>query len=1828
MDWSGPVAVELPGPPERPPRSEPPASAHKGDDMPKVIPLSTAPPPEPTLTWAQIERAPMWRRVLTADPDTVPDDVRRAAGADSETDTPEEREYRLLNTVNRSWAVEHLGVSREQVRAEWPSMRRRLARQLEVANTEQEVFTELSLRAQAEPQRQEARRLYEEAYLQALDGETESPVESAPAAGAEPEEAWRADIQTLARERALQDREECRPHMDSLLQAMQAFADVESGTRGRLTVLWHAPELLEAVDDLAALDDRQRSVLYRMLRPELKKRGVEERTLGVAEAMVRNLNRGGVNMGYGIAQGIGNMLVSQIDNLADMTDSAALREFSDKQDKRLRVIEELRNVAHQVAIPIRLEEDSSFIDQLLVDAAGTVPGAAMAFGGPLGLSVLAVSSAGESVAAARQRAPQGDRRLQMAAGCLAGGVQAAIFKGMTALGRRMFDRVIRSFSASVGKGFSGYMAALAKSAYWFTQENVNMLLASRSAQAAELGIQEFAALASDTASNIDWEAFGDNLLDVELNMREAAMNLPFILIAGGRAAWHHFRQPRAILGDGKILDDWGVEPTLRERIMKAPDISTQGSLLEQGLRGSKRWAMFPPEWISGYLGRCLRLLHFDDLKLFDNEHNVRSFLHLPPLRHQVTSLMDSRRAPQTLPPPEETPGLHPHFASRKITDGEKYLRLVRMMYDWYRKSGCADEASAVIPGNPKKRLKFLLPSTRVPSLIPELQQNGLFSPVAERARRGYLAECFSELEQLSYRFLLNAHTVDKLMRLDLSSRELNTMIDNSRMKYLRMVTHEIMRGLRSGDYSQLAERINGFFYRFYGGQRVRLAREKWITSVPLRVFRDLHLPETATDRNMAHYPDELTEQLSINRSTEALVKRVCEILPHMEDFQSYISAGYSPRQCYEMILKHELGEQILDGAYREDPDFLPQTSEASQEEERREYSARNSARFELARQLSDLQLEEVATPDGGKQWRVRRPDGSTTRWKDTREEAINTFSHEYAMRTNVPFGTNQYGKFVREHLMTGGMQFIGALTRSRRGYSGDEALCLLALDDMQKLWMTDASMMPLGLQLGSRFRFNRVPTAYRGVEGMVYRMRGTDSDFYMLDRFRNASPLNLIIARARVYWMRMLNSGWVEPKAVGDFLLEHEAITPSRLSFLLSRGRPFRTYVKKSTWEKMSNKARRKYRLERIRNRYIVDREAMVRGLSDHMAKLSGLIYVANMNRLRTPVSLREWVASSAYREGVKNYRRPTQLAKKFFDQIRAKKDSLSLVRWCNEQATDFLQENAAKIESLRAQSQDAESPLSQAPLYQMTMEMWEPSPEMRREQCWSYLLCGETAFRNLDQRYWNVLRSPMKGWNHLDHESREMVRADFEEVCRKYPVPRDDGGFDSDFDACIQNLQQVLQQYPQLRDYSPGVSDPDEILRLELGTPPSPADPMEYLDDGAERVALSDRPSVQPGGRYVPSTLPPEMADNPRVLPALHFLKAWREYCTSMPTVRDDGIWWQNRRYGGESGARPTGVPETWHVSRPLQGLMQLLDKIAEQYGDKPFEQFGLRIAPLEEGIEEEMFRNMTVYRSNVTPEVQVRLMPGAMVSGKLQRRLPYVVYTICGVPIIERGYWRPAKGEAAMYRNLVGFACHASRSDYDEKMLKGKEFMDYVLDELLYRCQSPENLEAGRLADMSNCELAMHLGQDSNFSESMLNVQPGEMVPAELLAAKLLRELLDYEYGTEPKQAEAELLKLGKLLTDNPSWVEALRDMLRDNGINFSDIRSWDEEIRTIIRDSRALQPVDRTSLPASVEEWETLREIRRQNMPEEVPEEEAEADELSTEEQQLTPASDDDE
>ena len=100
-----------------------------------------------------------WKSVLTGNPATVPTEVSDRCGANDAGLSPEQREYRLCSTINRSWMSDHSEHSRRELMVNWGKYRAELAKELGVADDEREVFVALSVRERDADRRETHSRL-------------------------------------------------------------------------------------------------------------------------------------------------------------------------------------------------------------------------------------------------------------------------------------------------------------------------------------------------------------------------------------------------------------------------------------------------------------------------------------------------------------------------------------------------------------------------------------------------------------------------------------------------------------------------------------------------------------------------------------------------------------------------------------------------------------------------------------------------------------------------------------------------------------------------------------------------------------------------------------------------------------------------------------------------------------------------------------------------------------------------------------------------------------------------------------------------------------------------------------------------------------------------------------------------------------------------------------------------------------------------------------------------------------------------------------------------------------------------------------------------------------------------------------------------------------------------------------------------------------------------------------------------------------------------------------------------------------------------------------
>ena len=578
---------------EEQPLTEAPTAEEELYSLPRSHTPAADPQPAeadmPATTEEEKER--YWQRVLTGNPETVPADVIRQACADDPAVPEEENTYDLLTGINRSWyADHHPEESREELLLRWADVRRSLAEELNVANDEREVFTALADEKPMEERRRLARETYGRAYLAALHGEARPE----PSPGVSPED--REHLQNICR-RAEQDAEEkmarVRPLVDVVADGMDAFIATEQEVAPPLSLRVYGDKmrLMEACYRLAEMPQEDRELLYYMAADKLRKRVKPDSAEpeGFLSTAARSYRRGFTDIGTGLAQGLGHIGVATGRRLGHFLDLPSVNAAADTAEGGLRVLDEIREAAQQDVLPLDLGEGAGLAEQYFVEAMGNVPAAALALCGGVGFGVLGLSGMGQSVSEARRRAPENSQELQLAAGAVGGCVQAGICALMGRVGGKLLEQNLTAFARAHGRGIGAYSLAALRTSGGVAAEGGKMLAAVRLGQAAEQGAQELAAQAEQRASNINWQEFGDNLTDIEANMREAAVNLPFVLMGAGKASLHHFRCRRQLLDPQGGAGEWGLKPEELARIAAEPDALRSSEMMREAIRRTPRW---------------------------------------------------------------------------------------------------------------------------------------------------------------------------------------------------------------------------------------------------------------------------------------------------------------------------------------------------------------------------------------------------------------------------------------------------------------------------------------------------------------------------------------------------------------------------------------------------------------------------------------------------------------------------------------------------------------------------------------------------------------------------------------------------------------------------------------------------------------------------------------------------------------------------------------------------------------------------------------------------------------------------------------------------------------------------------------------------------------------------------------------------------------------------------------------------------------------------------------------------------------------------------------
>ncbi len=1698
------------------------------EEQREPIPLESLTPLPVVNTGRELEKGLYWNSLLSGNLDEVPDAVRQKAGAGDQSLPADEREYRLMSNINRSWMVDHRDMSREQVRSSWPELRQQLTRELGVGDTEAELYTALSLQNQETPVREKVRRLYSEAYQAALSGQEMEL----------PEDDMERQVCREAMSRGLQNRAEYLPLAEEVSEAWGVIKAQESNPVTHYPdFVMGMPGLLKAVDGLADMSGDERARVYAVARSLDSTKQLEEKPAHLGEAMLHSMRRGSSDLGHAALQGIGHLATAVVNTTGKAFESEGLQKLGAAADKRLQTLAELRRVAQGELFPIDLGEESGLMEQMAVDAAGALPGAVAAFAGFPGFALLTLSGTGAAVAEARERASDGRQELQTAAGILGAALQGAIYMGMSRVGAQLLSRTINNFIQASGSGVKGYSLAALKGVGNLTAETAKLLMAGKAAHATELGMQELAAHVDNVASNIDWKSFGDNFVDIEANMREAAMNLPFVLIAAGRASLHHFRNPSALLENGELGRVWKVDEEQVRRILAEKDVNVQTRLLQDALCNSVRWGG------TGALElfiRSLKLLNTSHHTGFKEEAQARDFLHK---RADYEGLSHPRLQERNMQETETVLDLTEQASGRRVVpmNTEKALPYLRLYDEWFQKGNgelMRNQQEAATRAN---YYKYLI-DHRFNFIPTPLKLDGIYNPFREAGIRTLFNDIVVESRNLSYQSLLNMETLDSMRRSYKSADSARKVTDARRNRLISEMCCSVVRCLEgmplNASMGELCEKIGKMYM---DRRRSSACAPNWLRKVTKADYTNCY--EVARANVHQRHKDGFDEKTESYRNIlgyRACAEALLQIIPHLGDYQEVVSMGYSPKDGYVHLLNREFGDMLDPAIWK----YGPITSKKPNKGDNQYRLNKYQKDLLLYSDLSGYNLESCADVNGKTLWRMKRPDGRYTNWYKAPGYAVN------AMVGNVetsflPMGKNELLTELQKGYVRNEVNKVSY--DRRRVFSSMQPVPLefdhlgrTAMRDLCARWLGDSTLYASGVEFA---RSNKNWKRYRGsMLDRYFKRIEDDSDRYLVRFMKPLTPLSLARIRFTAYWHRLLNSGWVSPLDVCNLLVENKIIHSAQRDRILHDG-----LDRKVNYRFFSGPVRREFLRDHPEGIVAGDASVMNMRLSRHMAELNLRYMLAHLPESRLPDSAKQWFLTTPFCN---------------YDERRHFIPNREKVTKASREDAMVVKRTIPVAVALRRKY----SPENPMPLDYYLKAAYEPSDSMRQEQGWCYALGGSRTFISAGQSFWNLLENPARGWKLLPSHDQADIGSRLQEFL--------DGRSP---EAAMKELSTLLETYPELHQYCMPERHSSSLSRLI----PDPVQTVDIAEATYTRKAMKKpyhHEGLKKGYTLEQNVeLPAHMQNDERVKPAIRILSELRRSVARVPYMDDEGIWWSNERYGGKDGSRPKNIDENWTAETGLQTFLDFFQRVSEQVESQPLEACGVPLAGIRPGeLDASRLRHVTVYRSSRTPEQMVRLMPGQPGSDNSYQRVPYVVHTSDGIPLLPESKARNHQERLQAMIPLNHFDSKMERMyDYKSNRFWRRKQVENLLSNLLKeRTVSPDTWAVGDEMRVSNEELIMQLFQDSRLPYYLSTREARELTRGEAITIELARRLLLAEFGVERETHVQNLVDFCEQLRGNP-WDTGLIKKTLDRIVSPQPERYSPEELMIIKPDAEINLP-----------------------------------------------------
>lgn len=1592
-----------------------------------------------------IRKKRYWRTVLTGDPETIPLEVRRKVGVDDWDLSREHREYRLMQAVNKSWAADHLPRTREQINVNWPRERYELAKRFGVRNNEREVFMALSQHTADEKRRQAARRICETSYMAGLDGEIAPDIIDLTDGLNESDAEHAGSLADAAFQRGQATRNRLMETAKFIANGVEFFAAAEEDAMSLPRMLTNFPDFIYAALDLHQMGETDRNTALYLASKMIP----EEERPGVLSRGIRAVRRSAMRMGLNVIQTFGHLNATLLKNVGEAIKDPKMQIQAADVDDLMQVLDRLRRFSQEEMRPLVLPEEMQNASSYFINVAEAIPSALLALCGGAGISALTISSVGESVSEARMRSPETAQDKQFLASSLAGALQAGLYLNLNRIGGNLLAQSVARVGQGTRQGVSGALVNGLDLMGGSLGEGAKLLAAGKIAHGMDLGLQQIASDADHQLSNIDWQAFGSNLTDIEANMHEAASLLPVLLLSSGHVRLEHFRSPRAILGDGKLLLDCGISPEQLELIKAEPDRGKQSDLLQKALQSSEIWSS--QDFMDDIM-RAMQLLNGPEAKPFEDKDVVADFLKLPPEKREMlreTRLINNLISDQGTP--RRTEALHLWG---------KWLNAARM--------NLTKKGIASLPEVVEEDGQLMLPSSR---------------------RQDPGTDMFGDLHAFSYKVLLNHFTVDTLMDSAHSLAEMEAKCEKYRQNFLmQTAVNVIARGPGAGRWGREGRRPQLPAPGEYG-------REPGMS----KIIKDIgasYLLKDVVKKTHSHLPNYvILNKQAMGEEFRNYVDAVASSIPDMEDFQTALSRGLAPDEAYAHILARELNLPA--------DDLLKLCRKKGVQEsrpmKRATFIRESLRRFNMLSDMTGWKVESTVNEEGMTFYRARRPDGSYTRWHEKEEYA----KQDVAGHAFMSFMKRGEWVSLKDRVSTEEQSQSEDYTRleDKNSLTDFDRLCEAAVGDFTKLWNGVATNCQPGHKSGYYRQFLRGFRDQSRDDGVSPRLREEDSltGEYSMDDMSVVTPMAMLQARFYVYWRRLVDSDYISTNMLADFLADQGYLTWKSIKNPFDPKPPRGKRVVDKT---IMGKTFRADDPEQVFKYNHSDRR--YDDLCSMMAEYNTQYFLSTIQERDVPDSVKRWVATLPFmvvrRPSGRGEGNGTRIVRR--DGIMPEERELTI--WANHKVALKLQGMSSTLRKIREHKKKK----TQAFMDELVRDAFSENNELKAERAWLHSLGGEDVLQTLSPHYWNMLHRPYRTWRRLEGEDRRMINGKLWAAFEKIPYISEGAEREDRFivDYGLAMLEDFMLQHPDVHHLSRFNASAGEVSRVILAQKASnqvPTNGDDAMKSGAEIVTIPATGMPDSGIRMNARTR--ACMD---MLDCLREMTVTMPRAVKTGVMWDGRLYgYYGRPPRGLERNFEANVP-----LQPLYDVMRRLDP-GEHIVSGPVKVCGETLSYLraDEDITS-IVQGNTVYRHSDDHSHRYRLMQGDASAEQDYLRTPYIVHNRHGVYIdntqavqsfkdydrsiavsldvfnrqLERDYPinGPAWASAALTRNFAG-ALKLCSEAYEEGGL------------------NPRN--AARMV-----EYIMRLGEDSGFSDKMRTTDLSKMTLGEVRLFNMLADMM----------------------------------------------------------------------------------------------------------------------